>query len=155
MSVTKPLRRKDSLPSIRTEWWVIKYIFAFYFISEAISFCHQMGKFPFSTLQNMQSHGYLNTCFILWEGSDAVVKNLPVNAGVAGDASLIPGSERSPGGGHGNPLQYSCLKNPMDGGTWWVIVHRVAKNLTWLNDWACTQWLGRQSTRFSRQMPEK
>ena len=45
----------------------------------------------------------------------------------AGDASWIPGLERSPGEGHGNPLQYSCLENPMDRGTWWVIVHRGHK----------------------------
>ena len=43
-----------------------------------------------------------------------VVKNLPANAGHLRDGSLIPGSGRSPGGGHGNPLQYSCLENPMD-----------------------------------------
>ena len=56
-----------------------------------------------------------------------VVKNLPA---VAGDISLIPGSRRSPGGGHGNPLQYSCLENPMDRGAWWATVHRAAKNWT-------------------------
>ena len=44
------------------------------------------------------------------------VKNLLANAGDTGDAGSIPGSGRSPGGGHGNPLQYSCLKNPMDQG---------------------------------------
>ena len=43
-----------------------------------------------------------------------VVKNLPANAGDAGDMGLIPGSGRSTAGGHGNPLQYSCLENPMD-----------------------------------------
>ena len=61
---------------------------------------------------------------------DSVVKNLPVNAGDAGDVGLIPGSGRSPGGGSGNPLQYSCLDNPMDRGAWWVIVHGVAKGWT-------------------------
>ena len=45
----------------------------------------------------------------------------------AGDLCSIPGSGRSPGGGHGNPLQYSCLENPMDRGTWWVAVHRVTE----------------------------
>ena len=44
----------------------------------------------------------------------------------------ISGSGRSPGGGHGNPLQYSCLKNPMNRGAWWATVHRVAKSWTWL-----------------------
>ena len=46
----------------------------------------------------------------------------------AGDLGLIPGSGRSPGEGNGNPLQYSCLENPMDGGAWWATVHRVAKS---------------------------
>ena len=46
-----------------------------------------------------------------------------------GDPGSIPGSERSPGGGHDNPLQYSCLENPMDRGAWWAIVHGVAKEL--------------------------
>ena len=45
----------------------------------------------------------------------------------------IPGSGRSPGGGHGNPLQYSCLRNPMDKGAWWATVHGVAKSRTRLS----------------------
>ena len=60
----------------------------------------------------------------------AVVKNLPARAGNAGDAGSVPGLGRSPGGGHGNPLQYSCLENPMDIGAWWATVHRVAKKQT-------------------------
>ena len=48
-----------------------------------------------------------------------MVKNLPANAGDAKDVGLIPGSGRSPEGGHSNPLQYSCLENPMDQGAWW------------------------------------
>ena len=44
------------------------------------------------------------------------------------------GRGRSPGKGNGNPLQYSCLENPMDGGAWWATVHRVAKNWTWLSN---------------------
>ena len=59
-----------------------------------------------------------------------VVKNLPAKAGDMRDVSLIPGSGRSPGGGHGNPLQYSCLENPMDRGVWKAIVHRVPKSQT-------------------------
>ena len=55
-----------------------------------------------------------------------VVKNVPANAGDIRDASLIHRSGRSPGEGHSNPLQYSCLENPMDGGAWQAIVHRVA-----------------------------
>ena len=59
-----------------------------------------------------------------------VVKNLPVSAGDIIDVGSIPGSGRSPGGGHGNPLQYSCLENPMDIGAWWATVHGVAKSWT-------------------------
>ena len=56
-----------------------------------------------------------------------VVKNLPANIGEAGYESLIPGSEKSPGGEYDNPLQYSCLENPMDRGDWWAMVDRVTK----------------------------
>ena len=56
-----------------------------------------------------------------------VVKNLSANAGDLRDLGLVSGSGRSPGGGHGNPLQYSCLENSMDRGTWQAIVHRVAE----------------------------
>ena len=59
-----------------------------------------------------------------------VVKNLSANAGNVRDVSLIPGSGRSPGEGHGNPLQYSCLENPLDRGAWQATVHRVAKSWT-------------------------
>ena len=51
----------------------------------------------------------------------SVLKNLPASAGDAGDLGSIPGLGRSPGGGNGNPLQYSCLKNPMGRGAWWAI----------------------------------
>ena len=61
-----------------------------------------------------------------------VVKNSPANAGDTGDVGLIPGLGRSLGGWHGNLLQYSCLENPMDRGTWPVIVHRVTKSRTQL-----------------------
>ena len=60
----------------------------------------------------------------------AKVKNLPVRAGDIRDAGLIPGLGRSAGGGHGNPLQYSCLENPMDRGAWWATVHRATKSWT-------------------------
>ena len=59
-----------------------------------------------------------------------VVKNLPANVGDIKDMGSIPGLERSPGGGHGNPFQYSCLENPMDREAWWAAIHRVAKNQT-------------------------
>ena len=57
----------------------------------------------------------------------AVVKNPPANVGHSRDAGSIPGSRRSPGGGSGNPLQSSCLGNPMDRGAWQATVHGVTK----------------------------
>ena len=62
-----------------------------------------------------------------------VVKNLPANVEGKG---LIPGFGRSPGGVNGNPLQHSCLKNPMDRGAWWATVHEIAANWTRLSNWA-------------------
>ena len=57
----------------------------------------------------------------------SVIKNPPANAG---DVCSVPGLERSPGEGNGNPLQYSCLENPMDRGTWQATVHGVAESDT-------------------------
>ena len=62
--------------------------------------------------------------------SGAVVKNLPDYAGDARDAGSISGLGRSPGRGRGNPLEYSCLENLTDRGSWWATVHRVAKSQT-------------------------
>ena len=56
------------------------------------------------------------------------VKNLPASTGDIRDVGSIPGLERSPGGGHGYPLQYSCMENSMDSGAWWAIGHGVAKS---------------------------
>jgi len=58
----------------------------------------------------------------------SVVKNPSAYADVTGDVGSIPGSERSPGEGNGNPLRYSCLENPMDKGAWRAIVHGVSKS---------------------------
>ena len=58
-----------------------------------------------------------------------------------GDAGLIAGWGESPGGGHGNPLQYSCLENPVDRGAWQATVHRVAKSQTQLSNCAHTHML--------------
>ena len=59
-----------------------------------------------------------------------MVKNLPANAGDIRVVGLIPGSRRSSDGGYGNPLQYSCLENPMDRGAWRAMVYRVAESDT-------------------------
>ena len=58
------------------------------------------------------------------------LKHLPVSACSVGDLGSIPGSGRSSGEGNGNPLQYSCLENPMDRGAWWAAVHKAAKSRT-------------------------
>ena len=63
-----------------------------------------------------------------------MVKNPPANAGNTGDAGLIPEWERSLGEENDNPLQYSCLENPMDGGAWWATVHGVSKSSTRLSN---------------------
>jgi len=57
-----------------------------------------------------------------------VVKNTPASKEDIRDVGSSPGLGRSPGGGHGNPLQYSCLENPMDRGAWWATIHGVAKS---------------------------
>ena len=61
---------------------------------------------------------------------------MPANAGDERDLGLILVLGRSPGGGNGNPLQYSCLENPMDKGDWWAAVHGVTKSQTSLSDGA-------------------
>ena len=87
-----------------------------------------------------------------------VVKNLPVNAGDVRDLDSIPGSGRSPGGRHSNPLPYSCLENSMDKGAWQAIVHRITESQTWLQRLSMYAWLciisgrnkkERNSTAFS------
>ena len=65
-----------------------------------------------------------------------VVKNPLLNAGDTRDTGSVPGSGRSPGGGHGNPLQYSSLENPMDRGAWQTIVHEDAKSWTGLKQFS-------------------
>ena len=77
--------------------------------------------------------------YIVYPGG-TVVKNPPANAG---DADSVPASGRSSGGGNGNPLQCSCLDNPIDRGSWQATVHRVAKGWTQLSNWAHThtEWI--------------
>ena len=57
-----------------------------------------------------------------------MVKNPPADAGDAGDTGSVPGSGRSPGEGNGNPIQYSCLENPMDGGAWSAVDYRLMES---------------------------
>ena len=64
---------------------------------------------------------------------ELVVKNPPAKVGDKREVGSIPESGRSPGEGHGNPFQYSCLENPMDRGAWWAAVHRITKSWTRLS----------------------
>ena len=70
----------------------------------------------------------------------------------AGDLGLIPGSGRSPGEGNGNPLQYSCLENPMDRGAWWAIVHGVTKSRTRLSNFTFTFIVSAQDKHENKEL---
>ena len=78
------------------------------------------------------THTHTHTHTYMYRASQVslVVRNPPANVGHVRDGGLIPGSGKSPGGGHGNSLQYSCLENPMDRGAWWDTAHRVEKSWT-------------------------
>ena len=83
--------------------------------------------------EHLLSSLYLEiTPFVLGFPGGIVVKNRPANAEGIRDAGSSPGSGRCPGGGHGNPLQYSCLEKPTDRGVWWATVHWVANSQTYL-----------------------
>ena len=73
--------------------------------------------------------------------SGSVEKNPPGNAGDAGDVGSIPGSGRSPGVENVNPLQYSCLENAMNGGSWCATVHGVTESWTRLSNWTASCWV--------------
>ena len=91
-----------------------------------------VGGFSFlHSLSSIFSDGHSDQCEVRMRASQWLSsKESACNAGAAGDTGSIPGSGRSPGGGHGNPLQYSCLENPMDSAAWWATVHGVAKSQT-------------------------
>ena len=78
-----------------------------------------------------------------------VINNPPGNAGDIRDVGSVPWSGGFPGEGHGNPLQYSCLENPMDRGAWGIIVHGVAKSQTWL------RWLHTAQHTWSHYLKQK
>ena len=78
---------------------------------------------------------------------DLMVKNLPDNAWDIRDIGSIPGSGRSPGGGHGNPLQYSCLESPMDRGAWRFTIHGTAKS------WTRLKWLSMHLPSWTYCLP--
>ena len=91
----------------------------------------------------MQLSACADPCWSLqgvWIGVKYILKDLPggsagkESACNVGDLGSTPGMEKSPGGGHGNPLQYSCLENHMDRGAWQATVHGITKSQTQLND---------------------
>ena len=112
-----------------------------YFLSFSVDYRADLGKGPgaliigplaTSPATSDFAASYLCVCVcvcvcVCKPYGDPVVKNLFANAGAEG---LIPELERSPGEGNGNPLQYSCLGNPMDGGPWWATVHGATKSWT-------------------------
>ena len=81
-----------------------------------------------TTLQIMYLIKYLYTEYRVSQVALVVVKNPPANSGDIRNVGSTPGWGRSPGGGHRNPFQYSCLENPMDKGAWRATVHRIAKS---------------------------
>ena len=89
---------------------------------------------------NIKVHlSFLNYSFIqLYAQGFPGGSEVKASACNAGDLGSIPGSGRSPGEENGNPLQYSCLENSMDGGAWWATVHGVAKSQTRLSDFTFT-----------------
>ena len=108
------------------------------------------------------SHKRIKSLCKAWRASQAalVVNNTSANAGDVRDAGAIPGSGRSPGGGHGNPLQYSCRENPMDRGAWQATVHRVEKSQTqrkWLSKHTgkAWSWLDLRSKKKNKQKTTK
>ena len=78
------------------------------------------------------THTHTHTCYSRISQVALEVKNLSSNTEDARDMGSIPRLGRSPGAGHGNPLQYSCLENSMERGAWWAAVHGVTKSRTWL-----------------------
>ena len=83
---------------------------------------------PTSQFQNMFCFFIATYKVTMWASQVMLlVKNQPANAEDMRDKGSIPGLGRSPGGGHDNPLQYSCLENPMDRGAWWASIHGVTK----------------------------
>ena len=88
------------------------------------------AEFLWDTCTLRGVHFSISFSTLLGFPSVSVVKNPPAKAGDTRDVCSVPGSGRSHGGGNGNPLQYSCLENPMDRGAWQVMVHGIAKSQT-------------------------
>ena len=83
-----------------------------------------------------------------------VVKNLSVNVGDIRETGLIPGTGRSPGIGHDNPLQYSCQENPIDRGAWEATVHRITQRQSWLKQLSMYEYRERETIRERKRKTE-
>ena len=127
---------------------------------------HWSGKYPlqYSRLENSLDNSpwgckesdmteRLSLCFTSWRVVLGV-KNPSANAGYVRNVGSVPGLGRSSGEGNGNPVQYSCLENPMDRGAWWAIVHWVAKSQTGLK-WLSTHDNYSKDIREALSMEEK
>ena len=122
--------------NVRFNWIIRKTLICFWSFSQNIS----LGE-------NQMPHDLQPGDYAYWKGSGVsqvalVVKNPPANAGDLRDVGLIPRSGRSPGEGHGNSVQCSCLENPIDRGAWWATVYGVAKSQTRL------KWLSMHTHTF-------
>ena len=114
--------RIRGLSNLSKTIWIVKQESIHVFHSKSIqSLLGQLGVI-FAILENIK--GWLNA---IWASPE-----FTCNTGDTGDMGLIPGPRRSPGGGHGNTLQYSCLESPMDRGAWQATLHRVTKSQMWL-----------------------
>ena len=155
--------------AIWTKQQLLEYPFKYSFgLHEISSFCwkNKSSLLPRASLSSDRERRDLNLgkldslCWILWTEiliyyliflvpkwgfpGSSVVKNLPANIGDIGDTGSIPETGRSPGAGNDNPLQYSCLENPVDRGAWRATVHRVAKESD-TTEHTCTLHMPKQS----------
>ena len=121
--LSSPHLRWDRRGPRETEWGVLS-------LCGAISKCSRLSTERLEVWAQLGTTAlgiFLVPSLRVCSGSDG-----KVSAHNEGDLGLIPELGRSPGEGNGNPVQYSCLKNPMDRGAWWATVHGVAKSQTWL-----------------------
>ena len=94
---------------------------------------HSSPKWEFEHFEEMLFFSFIFLPLFIKAFPGGSVVKTTCNVGEVGDTGSIAGSGKSPGGGHGDPLQYSCLKNPMDRGVWWTTVHGVTQSWTCLS----------------------
>ena len=137
-----PFNKYSGLISFRMDWLgllavqgTLKSLLQYHSSKASILWCS-----AFFTIQ--LSHPYMTTGKTIALTLQTFPRSSEVKASAynAGDLGLNPQLGRYPGEGNGNPLQYSCLENPMDGGAWWATVHGVAKSQTWLGDFSSVQF---------------